>query len=414
MRGPGHFPLLRRHLVVLVAAMSTLGVGLAFAGSARAATSGPGVGTPWTVTLGDSFISGEAGRWAGNTDLAEQAVDALGPTAYFDNASHTAETIPGCHRSGSDEVYIGGGVKGMNLACSGANTATFSDNGHFKPGIDFYDDGAGHQGQAKMLRTFAAGHNVKLVVLSIGGNNFGFGGIVTTCIEDYLLSLPLLPNYCNDDASVTANFTPENVAAQTAAVKQAILNLSRAMTGAGYSDGRYRILVQDYPSPIPAGALFRYPELGVVRQVVGGCGFWNRDADWANATAVPTINGAVRNAAAQAGLANLEVLDLSSAFNGRRLCENTVGHLEEVGYTSWRQSGAADHSEWFQEVRPVALPLSGYQVQEDLHPDYWAQLALRNCLRQAYNGGVPRAGSCTIAGPGLDSRGEPVMSLHTP
>ena len=29
------------------------------------------------------------------------------------------------------------------------------------------------------------------------------------------------------------------------------------------------------------------------------------------------------------------------------------------------------------------------------HPNYWGQLALRNCLRQAYNGGAPRGGTCT-------------------
>ncbi len=37
-----------------------------------------------------------------------------------------------------------------------------------------------------MLQHFAATHNVKLVALSIGGNNFNFASIVTTCIEDFL------------------------------------------------------------------------------------------------------------------------------------------------------------------------------------------------------------------------------------
>ena len=46
---------------------------------APAAADGPGVGTPTVVTLGDSAISGEAGRWAGNTNMAAWRVDALGP-----------------------------------------------------------------------------------------------------------------------------------------------------------------------------------------------------------------------------------------------------------------------------------------------------------------------------------------------
>jgi hypothetical protein len=413
MSASGQVFTFRRNLVVL-AAVSMLGVGLVLATSARAADDGPGVGTAWTVTVGDSYISGEAGRWAGNTEQGEAGVDALGPTAYNDNAGHTAETIPGCHRSRSDEVYIGGGVNGLDLACSGARTTTFTDtsNGHFKPGVDFYDDGAGHQGQARLLQLFAASHNVKMVALSIGGNNFDFAGIVTTCIEDFLLSPSWWPNYCNDDPSVTANFTAANVAAQTAAIRTSILNLRDAMRGAGYAESDYTILVQDYPSPIPAGPGFRYPQTGFSRQAVGGCGFWNNDADWANNTALPTINGAVKNAATQAGLANVKVLELASAFNGRRLCENTVGHLEEVGYTSWSQAGAADRTEWVDEVRTLTTVLSDYQVQEDLHPNYWAQLALRNCVRQAYNAGAPKAGTCTIAGTGLTSRGEPSMSLH--
>ena len=36
--------------------------------AAPAAADGPGVGTPTVVTVGDSYISGEAGRWAGNTN----------------------------------------------------------------------------------------------------------------------------------------------------------------------------------------------------------------------------------------------------------------------------------------------------------------------------------------------------------
>src|ERR1019366_4480681 len=146
---------------------------------------GPGSGTPTTVSLGDSFISGEAGRWAGNTNESSSKTDALGSTAYDDNSSGNGELIAGCHRSKAAEVYIGGGVNGVNLACSGAKTSSFSTEGLFKPGIDFYNSG-GHEGQALMLQHFAATHNVKLVALSIGGNNFNFAGIVTTCVEDFL------------------------------------------------------------------------------------------------------------------------------------------------------------------------------------------------------------------------------------
>ncbi len=145
--------------------------------TAPARADGPGSGSPWTASVGDSFISGEAGRWAGNTDESSSKTDALGSTAYYDNAGGTGESIAGCHRSKSAEVYIGGGVSGENLACSGAKTYTSTEGSTFKPGIDFYNSG-GKEGQALMLQHFAATHNVKLVALSIGGNNFNFAGIV--------------------------------------------------------------------------------------------------------------------------------------------------------------------------------------------------------------------------------------------
>jgi hypothetical protein len=386
-------------------------VGAGVVGVHPAAADGPGVGSPWIVAVGDSAISGEAGRWAGNTNGSYTNVDALGSTAYYDNATNTAETIPGCHRSKSAEVFIGGGVSGANLACSGARTYTQTPgSGDFKPGLDFFSDSYGHQGQALVLQQFAATHNVKAVTVLIGANNFGFADIVQTCVQDFLTSPTWWKNYCNDDSNVTSYFTSSYVAAQTAAIKGAILNVRQAMLNDGYADSSYTILVQEYSSPIPSGSGFRYSESGYTRQSTGGCGLWNADANWANNTAVPTINSAVTNGAAQTGLSNIRILNDSAALNGRRLCENTVGLLEEVGLSSWRSAGAADHTEWVSQIRTTSTLFGPYQLQEDAHPNYWGQLALRNCLRQAYNGGAPRGGTCTH-GTGLNGNGEPNMTL---
>jgi hypothetical protein len=401
--------------IVLVLGLVLVGWLLAAAvHAAPALADGPANGTPWVVTVGDSYISGEAGRWAGNTNKSSSEIDALGPTAYDDNASGTAETIPACHRSKSDEAYIGGGVDGKDLACSGAKTSTFIDSsGNFKPGLDFYSDSSGREGQALMLQQFAATHNVKLVVAGIGGNNYNFASIVQTCVEDFLISPSWWPIYCSHDSSVTSNFSLSNVASVTSAIKGGLLNVSQAMTNAGYNSAQWTLLVQDYPSPIPTSSGFRYSQSGYTRQSTGGCGFWNTDANWADGTALPRIDSSVFNAAAQTGLPNVQTLQLASAFNGRRLCENTVGLLEEEGLSSWTQPGAADKTEWINQVRTVStLGGSPYQLQEDIHPNYWGQLALRNCVRQAYNGGSPRGGTCTIASNGLDAQGEPLMSLH--
>jgi hypothetical protein len=396
-------------LALLTALLSS---GLVVLTAPAASADGPGVGTPWVVTVGDSYISGEAGRWAGSSNASSSRADALGPTAYYDNASGTAEQIDRCHRSKASEAYVGGGVNGLNLACSGARTSTYTDsNGRFKPGLDFYNSG-GQQGQALMLQNFAASHNVRMVVVSIGGNDFNFASIVQQCVTDFLASPTWWKDYCKDDSSVTQNFTAANVAAVRARVATAYANVRQAMRNAGYADTQWTLLVQNYPSPIPNGSGFRYSESGYTRQSTGGCGFWNADADWANGSALPTINAAVTGAAADAGITNRKTLDLASAFNGRRLCESTVGLYEERGIADWRSAGAVDQTEWVNQIRTVSTCCSNspYYVQESLHPNYWAQLATRSCVRQAYNGGVPRGGACRIAGSGLVN-GEPRMSL---
>lgn len=406
------------HVRKLARARSLIAVlGLAFVGltlvAVPAQADGPGSGAPWVVSVGDSYISGEAGRWAGSSNDNTTAADALGGTAYFDNASNTAEQINRCHRSKSAEIYIGGGVNGMNLACSGAKTATYTDGDNFKPGLDFSDNGAGNLGQAKMLQQFAASHNVKMVTVSIGGNDFNFADIVQTCVTNFLTSPSWSPDYCNDDSNVTANFTSSNIAAVKTRIANSFLNLRTAMRNAGYADSAWTMLVQNYPSPIPNASGFRYSQSGFTRQSTGGCGFWNNDADWANGTALPTINNTTTGAITQAGLTNARTLNLAPALNGRRLCETGVGLYEEVGLSSWTQSTAVDKTEWVNQIRTVTTGGSSpYYIQESLHPNYWGQLAVRSCVRQAYNAGAPRSGTCTRSGTGLTAAGEPRMVVQ--
>jgi hypothetical protein len=183
------------------------------------------------------------------------------------------------------------------------------------------------------------------------------------------------------------------------------------MRNAGYADGSWTLLVQNYESPLPAGSAFRYSESGYTRQNTGGCGFWNADADYANGTILPTINNTITGAIGDTGMTNVKTLNLSSAFNGRRLCENTVGLYEEQGLSSWTNAGAVDKTEWINTIR-TATATGDYYIQESLHPNYWGQLALRNCVRQAWNGGAPRSGSCVRGANGFNASGEPNMTLQ--
>src|SRR3954471_16012717 len=56
-------------------------------------------GVPSVVSLGDSAICGEAGRWGGKTNGASWRTDATGPATYYDNAAGTGEAV---HLSGLD------------------------------------------------------------------------------------------------------------------------------------------------------------------------------------------------------------------------------------------------------------------------------------------------------------------------
>jgi hypothetical protein len=399
------------------AALTTLATAATLSASALALTTtaahadGPGVGTPWVVSVGDSYISGEAGRWAGNTNNGESIHDATGNDTYWDNASNTGEQIERCHRSESAEVYLGGGVNGQNLACSGAKAATDASGSYFKPGLDFYDNGAGQQGQATMLQSFATGHNVTMVVVSIGGNDFNFAGIVQQCVTDFLGSPSWWPDYCKDDSIVVNAMSSSTQTTIRTRIANGFKNIRTAMRNAGYSDTSWTLLVQNYVSPIPNGSGFRYSQSGYTRQSTGGCGFWNADADYANGTLLPRINATVSQGITESGLVNVRTLNLSTAFNGRRLCESTVGLYEEKGLSHWTNAGAVDKTEWINTIR-TATATGNYYIQESLHPNYWGQLAVRSCVRQAWSGGAPRSGTCVRGANGLNASGEPNMLLQ--
>ena len=401
----------RRARIVAVSVLLGAGSVAAIAAPPTAAADGPGSGTPWVVSLGDSAISGEAGRWAGNTNNGSGLIDAGGANAYWDNAGRTAEAIPGCHRSESAAIHIGT-TSSLNLACSGARTSTHGGgDSDFKPGIDFYNGPYG-KGQALALQEFASTHNVKMVSVLIGANDYGFADILQTCFLNWYFSPSWWPNYCNDDSGISSRFTAGNIAAKTTAIRNALLNVRQAMANAGYADSSYTIMAHTYWSPVPKGSGNRYPQTGYTRQTVGGCGMWNRDADWANNTVVPTFNSSVRNAVTQTGLSNIKVLDLQRSLDGRRLCENTVGLLEEKGVASWTAAGAVDKTEWVNQLRTTSTIGGPYQIQESVHANYWGQMAMRSCMRLAYNGGAPRGGTCVRAANGLNSRGEPNMALQ--
>lgn len=446
----------------------------------------------WVVSVGDSYISGEGGRWAGNTMLNREwpNIDALGSEAYYGepNGEPGGEEIPLCHRSKSAEIFIGGGIKSKNFACSGAETLSYSyeitrrwiwwgavTGGIFKPGLDFVKvkkgepikEGAGPErgpcpltecvGQAKKLEEFAKerkknGEQIKMVTVSIGGNDFEFPTVVKECTQAY--AFPLVP-FLNEECSKTREKYFENVQAEKEkAIEGAITRVGEAMEKAGFAKNEYTIVIQDYPSPIPAKAAeFRYTEdesrilagaLGLVRpvgvapagpfpsrEVVGACPFRDSDAEWANATALKKIDETEKKAFknVKGGKYQVAFMELEGAFSpnanekqGRRLCEKGLTLIGGENFLrgsplNWLvplvlnplMPTTVNETEWFNQLRVRTWNLWGlnlggtpFLLQEDIHPNFWGQLALRNCLRKEYKNGAPKEeGTCVIEKPGL-------------
>ncbi|MFI8826151.1 GDSL-type esterase/lipase family protein [Streptomyces sp. NPDC053431] len=332
-------------------------VSLAPSPAAASAGSGPTA----VVSMGDSYISGEAGRWQGNsltTSGSRNGTDrAWTGSGYDPSRVYGTTAANGCHRSDSAEVRSAGAIASqlINLACSGATTANVfrAANG----GVSY----KGEAPQADQLATVAATNDVKLIALSIGGNDLGFADIITTCATDYIVWY----SYCHDDQQAEVDAKIDGVMAN---VGKAIDEIRTVMTGAGYAASDYRIVLQSYPSPIPRAAENRYVESGWSRTNTGGCPFWNLDSDWARDSLVPQIANRLKAVATSKGA---QFMDLRDMLQGREVCAKASKQV-----TSTVPASAAT-SEW---ARWIDQNQTQGPLQENMHPNFYGQAALGRCL----------------------------------
>ena len=210
----------------------------------------------------------------------------------------------------------------LNLACSGAKTTTGGSGQAFKPGIDFYSDSSGRQGQALALQNYAKTHNVSAVVLMIGANNYGFAAIVERCVTNW-----------GDVAVVVQELLQRRLRHEVA--------LHRGAPGHGDHERQRGVQArrpgdehrglqpvaahdpsQTYWSPLPRASGFRYPETGWTRQAIGRLRHLESLCDWARQTVVTAMNSTVKNGAARSA-------SRTSSRSTRRLCGvSGVGLLE--------------------------------------------------------------------------------------
>jgi GDSL-like Lipase/Acylhydrolase family len=340
----------------------------ATAASAPAALAGPGSGPTAIVTLGDSYISGEAGRWLGNSinpngdhDGTDRACVRAGSgcSRYDRSLVYVgASAFNGCHRSNVAEVLSASiaVAQKINLACSGGkNENIYRGSNGGKPF-------KGEPPQGDQLAAVARSRDVKLVVLSTGGNDLGFADIVASCVSRFIgLQGPCEPS---EKPKLDEKFP-----GMRAGVAKAIDEVRAVMRSAGYRPWNYRIVIQSYPSVVPRASEVRYPEAGIARSAVGNCPFYDNDFNWARDSVVSRIADAIRGVAAAK---RVQLMDLRHAFQGREMCAVT-SRQADAGHPP---SGVT--SEWGRFVGPASIAYG--DTNESFHPNAFGQRALGRCL----------------------------------
>lgn len=336
------------------------------------ANAGPGSSQTATVSLGDSFISGEGGRWNGNSLNPFYNRDGTDRAAYnckwwtysCDYDPHRVYGTSydnGCHRS--DVAHIKSANIAVNarinLACSGAQTKHIwraSQGGQvFK----------GEAPQADQLASVAAQYNVKLVVLTITANDLGFADHVIDCTAAWFGGWG--PCWPQEQAEMDAAMP-----AAKNGLRKAIDEIRAVMAAAGFSPSQWRFVIAGYSSPVPRGADIRYqPESNDDRWWSGGCPFYDADADWAKNTATPFIVDGMRQVAAEKGV---QFLDVRDALNRHEVCHRSSSLVGGSGPNS------AVH-EW---VRWVNTGCCQGDAQESLHPNAFGERALGKCVELVY------------------------------
>jgi lysophospholipase L1-like esterase len=360
-----------RAAVLLAAALALLGA------AAAPAHAGPQSPRTAVVAIGDSYISGEAGRWLGNSvnnagsrDGTDRAcVNPPVCTGYDTTRPYGASGD--CHRSDTANVVSARLAvdERINLACSGAVSRNV-----FRAA----SGGEGQRGeapQADQLLAVAREKAVRMVVVSVGGNDLGFASIVSACFQAYETRQG--PCRTSQQARLDAA-VPKAVADVTRAIDE----IRAVMAEAGYGAGDFRLVLQTYPSVIPRASEARYAEQGPERTTFG-CPFYDEDLTWGRDQAAPQIGGVVKAAAEARGT---EVLDLRDAFQGREICARTSREVSPLAPPS--PSG----SEWGRALSPSSLTQG--QTQEVFHPNVFGQQAFGDCLTEVF-AAAPGRFACT-------------------
>ncbi len=357
------------------------------------ASAGPTSSTTAIVALGDSFSSGEAGRWQGNslnifgtrdgTDRAARCT--LGIFCSYDaHRVYGSSYDNGCHRADVAPIRSAGISvnEKINLACSGAQTKHIWRGS--QGGVAF----KGEAPQADQLLPIAQQKNIKLVLLNITANDLGFSDHVIDCTVAWTIGYTC---HAQEQAEIVAGLP-----AAANGLRKAIDEVRAVMSAAGYSSSQWKLVIQGYASPIPRGVDNRYPETSWSRLTEGGCPFWNVDSDWAKNTATPTIVDNMRTVAQQKGARFLDVRD---SLNGHEVCNRSSSLVTGSGPSPITK-------EW---VRWLNSGCCQGDAQESLHPNAYGERAIGRCISLSY---AQASGNHTCKNtPGSDHNGMFLQSI---
>lgn len=284
------------------------------------------------ITMGDSEISGEGvGNYVPGTHQDSNWCDRSYDQAVF--------------RTGiaSDVQY--------NIACSGATPSNLVAGGPTQ---------WNELNQGDHLAIKARNTKIKLIWVVVGANGDGtiqFGPVATDCaIRRVLFQGPCYPTY-------TDQWTIRTDGSRRGA-EEALNSIRQTMTGAGYLQSDYELVLMSYPSP---GSPDVEDNPNFPGWYTGGCLLYLHDTAFARNKAVPLFESALRAAAANTGT---RYLDASRLFHGHEVCTESPavrGLYIEVGV--WNENAA----------------------RQSFHPNYRGHGMFADCVTQFYSSGQQRA-----------------------
>jgi lysophospholipase L1-like esterase len=260
------------------------------------------------LSLGDSYTSGEG------------AFDYVAGTDTGDNKCHlSAHSYPLLLTRDSF-----GGAGGHSVACSGAiindiGSLSGDYRGQVRGGSS-YDDLASSGRLGGILADFSPGqisqrrfvrhYQPRVVSVSIGGNDIGFGDILQNCVEPHLTLKPSGQNCYSSYES-----------------RQEIMQLIDRTVP------RWTNLYKQLLSDNPAGRLYAIGYPSIVASD-GKCGLnvhlSEPEIEFANQL-VAYLDGSIKRAAQAAGVT---YVDISHALDGHRLCEAASSSIAVNGLTA--------------------------------------------------------------------------------